>query len=123
MLNPSPKTARCSVGRLPVTVYLLKFVLREPGKAQLDLSFFLLDITHVMLLWLRLYSYSQLLKYRCHLYHFLTLGFSGDQFSQNNDPMKGDKVYLKSATGMEYECRIHKDGCTKKQIQCYTPAR
>ena len=50
------------------------------------------------------------------------LGFSADQFSQNDDPDVGNKVYLVGASGSEYSCIVHLDGCTETQVQCYTPA-
>lgn len=48
-------------------------------------------------------------------------GFSANQFSQNDDPNTGNKVYLVSSSGSEYECPVHKDGTTEIQIMCYTP--
>jgi hypothetical protein len=49
------------------------------------------------------------------------VGFSADQFSQNDDPNVGNKVFLVSESDAEYSCAVHKDGCTETQIMCYTP--
>ncbi|XP_053372863.1 fibrocystin-L-like [Mercenaria mercenaria] len=48
-------------------------------------------------------------------------GFSADQFSQNDDPNVGNKVYLVGESGSEFSCTVHKDGCTESQVMCYTP--
>ncbi|XP_060552902.1 uncharacterized protein LOC132714142, partial [Ruditapes philippinarum] len=48
-------------------------------------------------------------------------GFSADQFSQNDDPNVGNRVYLVGESGTEFSCIVHKDGCTETQIMCYTP--
>jgi hypothetical protein len=52
---------------------------------------------------------------------YVFVGFSADQFSQNDDPNVGNKVFLVSESDAEYSCAVHKDGCTETQIMCYTP--
>ncbi|KAH3704530.1 hypothetical protein DPMN_079586 [Dreissena polymorpha] len=50
-----------------------------------------------------------------------TTRFSVNQFSQNDDPDVGNRVYLVSESGSERTCAVHKDGCTETQVMCYTP--
>ncbi|XP_045210443.2 fibrocystin-L-like isoform X2 [Mercenaria mercenaria] len=47
--------------------------------------------------------------------------FSADQFSQNDDPNVGNKVYFVSESDREYQCPVFPDGCTETQLVCYTP--
>ena len=55
------------------------------------------------------------------MYDIYFLGFSGDQFSQNDDPNTGNFVYLVSESGSRVTCNVLRDGTTEDQIMCYTP--
>lgn len=56
------------------------------------------------------------------MFNFIfVLGFSADQFSQNDDPNVGNKVFLVGESGSEVSCPVHKDGSTETQVMCYTP--
>ncbi|WAR05573.1 PKHL1-like protein, partial [Mya arenaria] len=48
--------------------------------------------------------------------------FSGNQFTQDDDPDVGNRVYLVSESGSELVCPVHRDQSTKLQIICYTPS-
>ena len=51
---------------------------------------------------------------------FHILGFAENQFNFGAGyEHLGNHVLMVSAT-RSYECEIHKDGCTEKQIMCFT---